>query len=72
VSRCFDCATATAAAVCLARIALSFGESQVAQWGHDLVSGRASVCEEAAKGLAKARRSSGSPASVIASRIHPL
>ncbi|MDA9504521.1 hypothetical protein XI09_07125 [Bradyrhizobium sp. CCBAU 11386] len=53
-----DCATATAAAVCLARMARSFGESQVARCGPDLVSGRASVCEEAAKGLAKAMRPS--------------
>ena len=50
----YDCATATSAAVCLARIAFSFGESQVAECGHDLVGCRASVCEKAPEGLAKA------------------
>ena len=52
----YDCAPATAAAVCFARITFSFCESQVAECGHDLVGGRASICEEPAEGLAKAMR----------------
>jgi len=68
----YDCATATSAAVCLARITFSFGESQVAECGHDLVSGRASVCEKAAEGLAKAMRPTIGRQSGLPHRIaHP-